>query len=43
VHTVAGGARHLRLPGGGTVAATLPPRSTTVFDSRTGEVLLAAE
>jgi hypothetical protein len=43
VHTVAGGARHLRLPGGRTVTASLPPRSTTVFDSRTGDVLLAAE
>lgn len=42
VHTVAGGPRQLRLPGGGTVSALLPARSTTVFDSRTGEPLLAA-
>ena len=41
VHTLTGGARTLRLPGGPTLAATLPPRSTTVYDAQTGEVLLA--
>lgn len=40
VHTVAGGPRELRLPGGPVIRAELPPRSTTVFDSETGERLL---
>ena len=43
VHTLAGGPRQLRLPGGGAVNALLPARSTTVFDARTGKTLLAAE
>jgi hypothetical protein len=41
VHTLAGGARTLRLPGGPTLRVTLPPRSTTVFDASTGAPLLA--
>ena len=40
VHTVAGGARELRLPTGAVVRAELPPRSTTVFDAETGARLL---
>lgn len=40
VHTLAGGPRTLRLPGGKTLSVTLPPRSTTVFDAQTGVVLL---
>lgn len=40
VHTLAGGPRTLRLPDGRAIAATLPPRSTTVFDAATGAVLL---
>jgi hypothetical protein len=40
VHSLAGGRRTLRLPGGPTVTPTLPPRSTTVFDAETGAVLL---
>ena len=41
VHTLDGGARTLRLPGGKTVSVTLPSRSTTVFDAATGAVLLS--
>ena len=41
VHTLAGGARSLRLPGGKTISVTLPPRSTTVFDAATGAPVLA--
>ncbi len=40
VHTLNGGARTLRLPGGKTLSVTLPARSTTVYDAQTGEVLL---
>lgn len=40
VHTLTGGARTLRLPGGKTLSVTLPARSTTVFDAQTGAVLL---
>jgi hypothetical protein len=40
VHTLEGGPRELRLPGGPTLAVTLPARSTTVFDATTGAVLL---
>jgi hypothetical protein len=40
VHTLTGGPRTLRLPGGKTLTTTLPPRSTTVFDAQTGEELL---
>ena len=40
IHTLNGGSRTLRLPGGPTIARTLPPRSTTVFDAQTGAVLL---
>ncbi|MGH8020984.1 MAG: hypothetical protein ACREIA_22410 [Opitutaceae bacterium] len=40
VLTLDGGARTLRLPSGATIERDLPPRSTTVFDARTGEVLL---
>lgn len=39
-HTVSGGARRLQLPDGPVIEAVLPPRSTTVFDGRTGERLL---
>lgn len=41
IHTVTGGDRTLRLPGGPTVSITLPARSTTVLDAQTGTVLLA--
>jgi hypothetical protein len=40
VHTLDGGPRTLRLPGGATFNAHLPPRSTTVFDGVTGEIRL---
>jgi hypothetical protein len=40
VHTLTGGPRTLRLPGGKTLSVTLPARSTTVYDAQTGEVLL---
>ncbi|SDR84679.1 beta-galactosidase [Opitutus sp. GAS368] len=40
VHTAAGGPRTLRLPNGRVVQVTLPSKSTTVFDSDTGAVLL---
>lgn len=40
VHTLTGGRRELRLPGGPTVALELPARSTTVLDAATGAVLL---
>ena len=40
VHTLDGGERTLRLPGGPTKSVTLPARSTTVFDVATGSVLL---
>lgn len=40
VHTIAGGARTLCLPGGPMIEATLPPRSTVVFDADSGAVLL---
>ena len=42
VHTLDGGPRTLRLPGGRNISAPLPPRSTTVFDAETGRVLLPA-
>jgi len=42
VHTLHGGPRTLRLPGGKTISVTLPPRSTTVYDAQTGAVLLGA-
>lgn len=41
VHTLHGGARRLRLPGGAEIAINLAPRSTTVLDARTGAILLA--
>jgi hypothetical protein len=41
VHTLEGGRRTLKLPGGATVAVALRPRSTTVLDATTGAVLLA--
>ncbi len=40
VHTLAGGRRTLRPPGGPVIDAELPPRSTTVFDAASGERLL---
>jgi hypothetical protein len=40
IHTLAGGARLLRLPGGKELQVTLPPRSSTVYDAQSGEVLL---
>jgi hypothetical protein len=40
IHTLNGGSRTLRLPGGPTITPTLPARSTTVFDAETGAVLL---
>jgi len=40
VHTVGGGPRRLKLPGGDVIKTTLTPRSTTVFDSDSSEVLL---
>ena len=40
VHTVPGGARTLQVPGGPKIEATLPPRSTVVFDAESGAVLL---
>jgi hypothetical protein len=43
VHTLAGGRRRLRLPGGPEVAIDLPPRSTTVLDAATGAVLLGSD
>lgn len=39
-HTITGGPRRLQLPGGPVIQTELPPRSTTVFDGRTGERLL---
>lgn len=39
-HTLEGGHRRLHFPGGPVIEAVLPPRSTTVFDGRTGERLL---
>lgn len=42
VHTLAGGPRRLRLPGGPAVDLVLPPRSTTVLDAATGAVLLGS-
>ncbi len=42
VHTLNGGPRTLRLPGGRTLSVTLPPRSTTVFDAATCANLLPA-
>lgn len=40
VHTLDGGPRQLRLPGGRLVDITLPARSSTVLDAQTGEILL---
>ena len=40
VHTLAGGPRTLRLPDGPVITTLLPPRSTTVFEAATGQVLL---
>lgn len=40
VHTLTGGPRVLRPPGGPAIAVELPPRSTVVFDAVTGERLL---
>lgn len=40
VHTVTGGTRTLRLPGGPVISPVLAPRSTTVFDVSTGSVVL---
>ncbi|QYM79332.1 beta-galactosidase [Horticoccus luteus] len=40
VHSLAGGERTLRVPGGPTIRTTLPPRSTVVFDAESGEILL---
>lgn len=42
VHTVDGGARTLHPPGGPRIETVLPPRSTTVFDAASGQVLLGA-
>lgn len=39
-HTIEGGPRRLQWPGGPLIEATLPPRSTTVFDGLTGQRLL---
>ncbi|MCF7689555.1 MAG: beta-galactosidase [Cephaloticoccus sp.] len=39
VHTLSGGTRTLRPPGGPDIVADLPPRSSVVFDSVTGERL----
>jgi len=41
VHTVAGGERTLRPPGGPVIRVTLAARSTTVFEAATGAVLLS--
>jgi len=41
VHTVPGGERILRPPGGAVIRTILPARSTTVFDADTGAVLLS--
>jgi len=41
VHSLAGGERTLRLPGGATVEINLRPRSTTVIDADTGEAILS--
>lgn len=41
IHTLAGGARTLRLPGGREIITTLAPRSTTVFDTTTGTPVLS--
>jgi len=43
VHTLPGGERTLRLPGGTSIALTLPPRSTTTLDAETGQLLLGAK
>ena len=43
VHTLTGGPRRLRLPGGPAVDLVLPPRSTTVLDAATGAVLLGSD
>jgi hypothetical protein len=40
VHTLTGGQRTLRPPGGPVLEVTLPARSTTVYDAHTGAVLL---
>ncbi len=40
VHTLAGGPRRLRLRNGKQVSIELPPRSTTLLDNQTGQVLL---
>lgn len=42
VHTLTGGARTLRLPGGKIISVNLPARSTTVFDAQTGTTVLAS-
>ena len=39
IHTLDGGPRSLRMPHGGLISLTLPPRSTTVLDAQTGAVL----
>ncbi len=41
VHTVEGGPRTLHWPGAKPFTVELPPRSTTVYDGRSGEPLLA--
>jgi hypothetical protein len=41
VHTLDGGPRHLRLRSGKVNEVTLSPRSTTVFDAESGQVVLA--
>jgi len=40
VHTLTGGPRSLRPPGGPTIECELPPRSTTVFKAADGTILL---
>ena len=40
VHTIEGGSRRLQWPDGPVIETELPPRSTTVFDGRTGKRLL---
>ena len=40
IHTEPGGARSIQLPGGGRVETEVPPRSTTLFDLKTGKRLI---
>ena len=40
VHTLAGGRRRLVSPDGAVIEAELPPGSTVVFDSRSGDRLI---